>query len=68
MFLLWHGDDLNDGGPDGKLLGVYSTEDDAKARIQRAKGLPGFREYPDAFQISRYIVNKDEWTEGYVEV
>ena len=34
VYLLWHGDDL-DEGPEAKLLGVYSTEAGAQARIGR---------------------------------
>ena len=66
VFLLWHGDDLDDG-PDAKLLGVYSTELAAEDRIERARSLPGFRDQPDAFQITAYALDKDEWVEGYVE-
>jgi hypothetical protein len=46
---------------------VYSTQEGAEARIERTRLLPGFRDYPDAFMISRYVADKDEWTEGYVE-
>ena len=59
LFLLWHGDDLDDG-PDAKLLGVYSTE--LAAKIERARSLPGFRDQPDAFQITAYALDKDEWS------
>lgn len=66
VYILWHGDDL-DEGPDAKLLGVYSTEEAATARIERAKLLPGFRDHPDAFAVSRYQLDRDELIEGYIE-
>jgi hypothetical protein len=66
VYLLWHGDDL-DEGPDAKLLGVYSSEDAARDRVQRASSLPGFVDHPDAFEIVRYEIDHDGWTTGYVE-
>lgn len=70
VHILWHGDDLREGSPELKLLGVYSTENAAKDRIDRClQGrVPGFAEHPDHFLISRYEIDKDQWVEGYVEV
>ncbi len=67
VYLLWHGDDF-DHGPDPKLLGVYSSEQAAQSRVDRSRSLPGFCDHPDAFVISRYTIDKDEWIEGYREV
>jgi hypothetical protein len=67
VYLLWHGDDL-DEGPDAKLLGIYSTDQAGRDRMERATSLPGFVDHLDAFRIVEYTVDKDEWTEGYVEV
>jgi hypothetical protein len=39
-----------------------------KAGSIRCSGPPGFREYPNAFEIARYEVDRDEWSEGWVEV
>jgi hypothetical protein len=68
VYLLWHGDDIDEGTPDAKLLGVYSSEQTALDRIERCAGLPGFAEHPDDFLISQCAIDKDEWTDGYVEV
>lgn len=68
VWLLWHGDDIYDETPNALLLGVYSTEELAQARIGRCTDLPGFRDHPESFEISRYEIDHDEWTEGYVEV
>jgi hypothetical protein len=65
VYLLWHGDDLEDSTPEPKLLGVYSSEAAARERIERAKELPGFMDHPDDFLIAPYTVDKDEWPEGY---
>jgi hypothetical protein len=53
---------------DAKLIGVYSTEDEAGAAVTRLADQPGFREHPDGFQIDPYPLNKDHWAEGFVTV
>jgi hypothetical protein len=52
-------------GDDAKLLGVYSSDAAAQARIESARTLPGFSYEPNCFQITVYTLDKDEWTEGY---
>jgi hypothetical protein len=68
VYLLWHQRPLSDDETDDKLLGVYSSEESARRRIRSASSVPGFADYPDAFTIDRYQVDKDEWTEGFVSV
>lgn len=68
VYLLWHGDDLDEDTPEAKLLGVYSSEQAALDRINRSSALPGFAEHPDDFHISQYTIDKDEWVAGYIEV
>ena len=70
VYILWHGDDVNEETPEPLLLGVYSTEAKAKDRIERCirEGVPGFAEHPDAFLIASYELDKDEWVEGYLQV
>jgi hypothetical protein len=50
----------------GKLIGVYATENNAKAAKERMSAKPGFVDCPDGFEIDRYVVGEDHWTEGYV--
>ncbi|CAN5897247.1 hypothetical protein BH20ACT7_BH20ACT7_02350 [soil metagenome] len=68
VWLLWHGDDIYDETPDAKLLGVYSSEERARDRIRRTKGVPGFGEHPDAFVIDEYVVDKDAWVDGFIRI
>jgi hypothetical protein len=56
---------IEDGDDDEKLIGVYRTEEDAKAAIERLRRRPGYIDQPDGFQVSRYPLNKDHWIEGY---
>jgi hypothetical protein len=64
VYLLWHsGASEPDDGP--LLLGVYSSRERAEARIAGARQQPGFRDYPDRFEVVAYEVDKDEWTRGF---
>lgn len=55
-------------GDDLKILGVYSTEQNARERIGRARKLPGFRDEPECFVVESYTLDEDQWTEGFVSV
>jgi homoserine kinase type II len=65
VYLLWHAHDL-DEEVDAKLLGVYSNKQKAEQARERAKSLPGFRDYPDQFHIDTYQVDEHHWKEGFV--
>lgn len=67
VHLLWHAHDL-DEEVDVKLLGVYSSEQQAVEARERAKPLPGFCESPTGFHIDAYEVDTDQWTTGFVTV
>jgi hypothetical protein len=62
VWLLWH----ISRDEDQKLIGVYRTEADALAAIDRLKDKPGFSEAGGKFEIARYELNKDHWTEGLI--
>jgi hypothetical protein len=49
-------------------VGVYDLETMAQAAIGRPKGKPGFADAREGFQIHRYELNKDHWTDGFVIV
>ena len=48
------------------LIGVYETEEDARAAIERLKGKPGFVDFPEGFQINQYELGRDGWVDGFV--
>ena len=66
VFLLWYVHDEGGENENEFLIGVYGTEEDARAAIERVKGQPGFVDAPAGFQICPYELNKDHWTEGFV--
>src|SRR4051795_244428 len=68
VFLLWHVHEMLDGEEDAKLIGVYASQEDAEAARLRVLLQPGFRDLPEGFQVSRYTMGEDHWTEGYVTV
>ena len=55
-------------GDDVKLLGVYSSRQQAEARINTARHAPGFADEPECFMVGEYVVDQDEWIEGFRNV
>ncbi|MDX8034172.1 hypothetical protein SK803_28470 [Lentzea sp. BCCO 10_0856] len=55
-------------GDDVKLLGVYSSRENALARVERAKELDGFRDEPECFHVDEYELDEDQWTTGFITV
>jgi hypothetical protein len=66
VFVLWFVREFEDRDDHEMLIGVYRSEDNAKAAITRLVGKPGFVDFPEGFQICPYELNLDHWTEGYV--
>jgi hypothetical protein len=59
---------INDDEEDVKMIGVYSSEQLAQEAVARLSSQPGFCDVPDGFHIDRYELDKDHWTEGFVNV
>ena len=68
VFLLWHSHDLGEGETNDKLVGVYSTADEAEAAKARKLTFEGFRDAPEGFLISCCEFDRDLWSEGYIAV
>ena len=68
VFLLWHVHQVAGEEDDEKLVGVYSSEDQARAAIERVRQQPGLMDEPDHFHIDMYEINRDYWAEGYISV
>jgi homoserine kinase type II len=65
VFLLWHVREVEHNESE-LLIGVYSTELEAIAAIERVRDRPGFVNYPGGFQIHSHELNRDGWTEGFI--
>lgn len=66
VYVLQHVHTSSSGKEDVKLIGIYETEDDARAAVARLSQQPGFRAHPHGFHIDRYELNKDHWVEGFI--
>lgn len=66
VFLLWYVHAPDTQAEDELLIGAYSTEEEARAAIDRLKVKPGFVDSQDGFQIHPYEMNQDHWTDGFV--
>jgi hypothetical protein len=51
-----------------ELLGVYSTEERALRRIEKAKRLPASLKVSDGFEVDRISVDLDLWPDGFVTI
>lgn len=67
VYLVWHSIDPDDDDT-AKLLGVFSTHLMAEERVARAQQVAGFADYPEGFIIDEYMLDKDAWVEGFVEI
>jgi hypothetical protein len=67
-FIVQHVHTREDGTEDVKLIGVYSSHEQAQAAVTRMRRLPGFADAVDGFFIDEYQVDQDHWGEGYVTV
>lgn len=68
VFVLQHVHELEGGDEDVKLIGVYSTREQAFSAVERLRSLPGFCDEPSGFNVDEYSLDQDQWTEGYVTV
>jgi RimJ/RimL family protein N-acetyltransferase len=65
VYLLWHSHPTGANERNEKLIGVYSSEDEARSAQNRVAGKPGFADCPDGFEVVKYSLGEDHWTEGY---
>jgi homoserine kinase type II len=67
VFILQHErPETEDRMEDVKFIGAYSSHASAQAAVERLRSQPGFRDYPDAFTIDEYEIDKDHWIEGFI--
>jgi len=66
VFVVQHVHLLPDGTEDVKLIGVYSTKKSAGEAVERARTHEGFKAAPNGFAVDEYVLDEDEWKEGFV--
>ena len=65
VFLLQHVAREGEDDEDVKTIGVFSSEDSARSAIDKLRNVPGFRDFPSSFVISRKLVDQVSWEEGF---
>ena len=68
VWLLWFEQERDEGEDTELLIGVYLTEERAKEAISRLKDQPGFRDFPQGFNVYETALDKDSWEEGFARV
>jgi homoserine kinase type II len=51
-----------------KTIGYFSDEAKAKAAIDAVRSQPGFRDYPNGFEIDTCMLDRVGWSEGFVSI
>lgn len=66
VYLLEHVRSDDEYGDDAKAIGIYRSEESARAAIARLSDRPGFRDHPNGWNIDCYQLDQDHWEEGFV--
>ncbi|WNL46177.1 hypothetical protein RKE25_00665 [Dyella sp. BiH032] len=65
VYILEHSRENADGEDEYKVIGAYETMADAEDAKSRAVLRPGFKDYPDDFNIVEYVLGQDHWVDGF---
>ncbi len=72
VYALWHSYELVDGdGPrdEDKLIGIFSTRENAQNTIELLKNKEGFRDHPvSCFSIDPMKLDRIGWADGFTTV
>jgi hypothetical protein len=66
VYILDHVYEVESGEERHKMIGAYTSRENAEAALARVRGMPGFRDHVDGFCISETPLNRDHWEEGFV--
>ena len=67
VFILQHSYESSiTGEEETKLIGAYSSKEKAEKAIERLSKQPGFKDLPEYFSVDEYVIDEDNWTEGFV--
>ncbi|PCJ53503.1 MAG: hypothetical protein COA70_08645 [Planctomycetota bacterium] len=65
VFVLWHEYEQNCGCDETKTIGYFSTYEKAAQAKSNLTSKPGFRDYPDGWEIARCRLDLIGWTDGF---
>jgi hypothetical protein len=66
IFVLWHSYLDEDGRDHEMMLGIYSTRAKAEQAVELLRDKPGFRDYPEGFEIAEGTLDRTSMTEGFI--
>lgn len=66
VYIVEHVHKYNDESEDIKFIGAYSTRENAVNAVDRLGHKPGFAQTREGFHINEIIVDRDQWTEGFI--
>jgi hypothetical protein len=64
VFIVQHEYERN-GCDHFKHIGVFFNRDEAETAVDKLRNLPGFKSWPNGFEISEVIVGEYGWKEGF---
>lgn len=65
VYLLEHTHVYSTDEEDTKIIGIFSTKQEALKAIDQLKNISGFNKYPQGFNIDKYKLDQIFWQEGY---
>ena len=68
VYLLQHSYE-NEGSEETKIIGIYSSYENAERAKCKVKSKEGFNRFPeDCFYIDAYELDRDNWVEGFISL
>lgn len=68
FYKVWHMRADEEGQDHDKLLGIYSSREKAEQALAGLRVKPGFRDYPDGFELYEAALDETCFTEGFVSL
>ncbi len=66
VYDLWFEREYSDREDIELHIDIYATEGDARKAVDTLRNLPGFRDFPDGFNIYPVELGRTGWQEGFV--
>jgi hypothetical protein len=66
VYVLWHRCTDPDGRDHELMLEIYSTQKKAAQGLSLLRNKPGFRDYPNGFEIQDVTVDRTYMTKGFL--
>jgi len=65
IYEVWYRREYRDRNDTELRIGVYSTEEHAKAAVARLCDKPGFKDWPEGFEIYQITLGRESFSEGF---